>query len=135
MKKLIYTIAIVRQSENDYRGTAPDLPGFQSRAPTLKAALIQSREAIQSHIENLSSKGIDIPDGQPLEIHRENPEFAEAIWGVVEVAAAQSSRPIRLNISLPESLLEEIDAFAKANHLTRSGFLAKAALQAIKAVK
>jgi metal-responsive CopG/Arc/MetJ family transcriptional regulator len=38
---------------------------------------------------------------------------------------------VRLNISLPENLLHDIDEHAKTMHLTRSGFLAQAALKAM----
>jgi metal-responsive CopG/Arc/MetJ family transcriptional regulator len=41
--------------------------------------------------------------------------------------------PKRVNISLPGSLLSQIDAYAEARHLSRSGFLAKAAKEAIQA--
>ena len=39
-----------------------------------------------------------------------------------------SKRPVRLNVSLPEGLVKRIDAYAKTYHLTRSEFLAKAAV-------
>jgi metal-responsive CopG/Arc/MetJ family transcriptional regulator len=40
---------------------------------------------------------------------------------------------VRLNISLPEGLLHDIDEAARASGATRSGFLAKAARQAMTA--
>jgi metal-responsive CopG/Arc/MetJ family transcriptional regulator len=39
--------------------------------------------------------------------------------------------PKRVNISLPGSLLSQIDSYAQTRHLTRSGFLAKAAQEAM----
>lgn len=33
---------------------------------------------------------------------------------------------MRINISLPENLVRNIDRYAKKHHLTRSGFLARA---------
>jgi metal-responsive CopG/Arc/MetJ family transcriptional regulator len=39
--------------------------------------------------------------------------------------------PKRVNISLPGSLLSQIDDYAQARHLSRSGFLAKAAQEAM----
>ena len=39
--------------------------------------------------------------------------------------------PVRLNISLPTHLVPQIDSYANTHHLTRSGFLAKAAQQAM----
>ena len=37
-----------------------------------------------------------------------------------------------LNVSLPANLVQQIDAWAGAHHLTRSGFLAQAALKAMR---
>jgi metal-responsive CopG/Arc/MetJ family transcriptional regulator len=42
------------------------------------------------------------------------------------------TRAVRLNISLPKGLVQRIDAYAKARHLSRSGFLAKAAAEALE---
>jgi metal-responsive CopG/Arc/MetJ family transcriptional regulator len=42
------------------------------------------------------------------------------------------SKAVRLNISLPEGLVRSIDEYARAHHMTRSGFLAKAAQDAMK---
>jgi hypothetical protein len=41
------------------------------------------------------------------------------------------TQPVRLNVSLPSNLVQQIDAWAKAHHMTRSGFLASAASQAM----
>jgi metal-responsive CopG/Arc/MetJ family transcriptional regulator len=49
----------------------------------------------------------------------------------VDVAKLET-RPVRLNISLPQSLVSEIDDYAKAHGATRSGFLAQAARQAMR---
>ncbi|MCX7239008.1 MAG: type II toxin-antitoxin system HicB family antitoxin [Burkholderiales bacterium] len=43
----------------------------------------------------------------------------------------KSQKPVRLNISLPEGLLHDIDEAARASGATRSGFPAKAARQAM----
>jgi metal-responsive CopG/Arc/MetJ family transcriptional regulator len=47
---------------------------------------------------------------------------------LVEIDLAKiRSQPVRLNVSLPQYLVTRIDNYAKAHHLSRSGFLAKAA--------
>jgi hypothetical protein len=46
-------------------------------------------------------------------------------------ATILSSRSTRINISLPEDLLREVDAYATRHGLTRSGLLARAARRAI----
>ena len=43
-------------------------------------------------------------------------------------------KSVRLNISLPQPLVERIDQYAKANHLSRSGFIAKAANEVMAGV-
>jgi len=42
-----------------------------------------------------------------------------------------STKPVRIYISLPENLVQNIDRYAKSHHLTHSGFLARAALAEI----
>ena len=47
-------------------------------------------------------------------------------FGEVDLAKVRD-RAVRLNISLPESLVPRIDAYAKARGMSRSAFLAIAA--------
>ncbi len=62
-----------------------------------------------------------------------NPDFADGLWVMVEVdLSAFENRTRRINVSLPESLLREIDSFARKNGLSRSAFLARAAKKALK---
>ena len=55
--------------------------------------------------------------------------------GVAILVAVKSQAPkaVRVNVTLPEDVLEQIDRFAATHGLTRSGFLAQAAKRAIKA--
>ncbi|EKS68345.1 hypothetical protein BURK_024985 [Burkholderia sp. SJ98] len=68
----------------------------------------------------------------PIEDLMPNPDFATAIWAYVEVDLSKlDSRPERINISLPRFVLRKIDSYVEARHETRSGFLARVALEAI----
>lgn len=61
-----------------------------------------------------------------------NPDYEGAIWAFVEVDLSKlDSRPERINISLPRFVLHKIDSYVEARHETRSGFLARVALEAI----
>lgn len=42
------------------------------------------------------------------------------------------TRPVRLNVSRPSNLVQQIDTWASAHHMTCSGFLAKTALAAMR---
>lgn len=53
-------------------------------------------------------------------------------WGVVDVDIGKLSvRSTRINVALPERLLDTIDRHARARGETRSGFLARAAIEAL----
>jgi metal-responsive CopG/Arc/MetJ family transcriptional regulator len=50
------------------------------------------------------------------------------VWLLADVDLSRiDTSPVRLNISLPANLVDEIDAFARSHGSTRSGFLAQAA--------
>jgi metal-responsive CopG/Arc/MetJ family transcriptional regulator len=44
----------------------------------------------------------------------------------------EAKKSVRVNVTLPEDILSQIDAFAEAHGYTRSGFLAKAAQRAME---
>jgi hypothetical protein len=56
------------------------------------------------------------------------------VWALVEVDVSKlSGKAKRVNITLPERLLTQIDSFASKNGETRSGLLAHAALEYVAA--
>jgi hypothetical protein len=73
--------------------------------------------------------GLTLPVPQPLSALKADPEFsvdfADAV--VVAIPLRLPERPVRLNISLDKSLVEQIDRAAASAGQTRSGFLAEAA--------
>jgi predicted RNase H-like HicB family nuclease len=135
MSTLIFPIAIEPgDNEHAFGVVVPDLPGCHSAGDTMTEAYANAKEAIETHLAVLVDEGMDIPALQPLSDHRMQPEYVNWLWGFVEVADIPAlKKTVRLNISLPEGLLHEIDLAAKSQHLTRSGFLAQAALKAMKA--
>ncbi len=61
-----------------------------------------------------------------------DPDYQGGVWLLAEIDLSRiETKPVRLNISLPSNLVQQIDAYASAHHMTRSGFLAKAAQQAM----
>ena len=73
-----------------------------------------------------------VPQPTALEVLAADPQFEGGAWMLVDVDLSRiDTRPVRLNISLPANLVDEIDAFARSHGSTRSGFLAQAARQAM----
>lgn len=128
-----FVLALHTDNGVKYGVTVPDLPGCFSAGDTLDEAIEMGREAIDAHYELMVRDGMEIPAPRPLSEHQADPDLADAVWAIVDSDVEQyQAKPIRLNISLPDKLVKSIDEYAKAHHLSRSGFLAKAAQEAMK---
>ncbi|GAB1409279.1 type II toxin-antitoxin system HicB family antitoxin [Desulfovibrionales bacterium] len=110
----------------------PDLPGCFSAADSgLDEALENTKEAIIAWIEAAMDNGEEVPAPASIEKHRANPEYAGWIWAVVEFDPSILDDKIeRVNITLPRRVLARLDAKARAVGETRSGYIAKLALEA-----
>jgi predicted RNase H-like HicB family nuclease len=127
-----YAIAIEHETGKAYGVQIPDLPGCFSAGDTMDEAIANATEAVAFHIEGLLDSGEKIPPPQGVEAHSGNPDCAGMIWALVSVdLAALSGKAKRLNISLPERVLRRIDSAAEKNGETRSGFIARIALESV----
>jgi hypothetical protein len=85
---------------------------------------------VQAHF--LGEGAQAVPEPTPLDVLASDPQYAEGVWMLAEVDLSQiDTTPVRLNISLPANLVQQIDAYAHRHGATRSGFLAQAARQAM----
>lgn len=129
-----YPVVIHKETESDYGVTVPDLPGCFSAGETVDEALTNVVEAIECHVEGLLLDDEPVPSGRAIEHHQKNREFAGGIWAVVDLDLSKlSGKAKRVNITLPERLLAQIDSFASRTGETRSGLLAHAAMEFVAA--
>ena len=131
-----YVVVIHKDPGSSYGVTVPDLPGCFSGGDTLDDAFDNAREAIGDHIETLIMDGQPIPEQAPLEAHRANGDYRDGLWGFVDVDLLKLSesalgKTVRVNITLPHRVLNAVDAAATKASESRSGFLARAALEHI----
>lgn len=130
---MIYPVAIHKDPDSDYGVTVPDLPGCFSAGESLEEAATMAKDAIQTHVEGLLLDGDPIPEPRPMAEHQANPDYAGAAWLLVEVDLGRiTGKAKRVNITIPEPALARIDQYALAHGETRSGFLVRAALQAMR---
>lgn len=116
-----------------YGVTVPDLPGCFSAGDTLDEALDSALEAIDLHVQGLLEDGQRLPAVQPLAVHQANPDYQGAVFAVVDAPVERYLGPAeKLNITLPRLLLAQIDDYTASHNLSRSGFLAKAAIAAMR---
>jgi predicted RNase H-like HicB family nuclease len=126
-----YPIAIEPGDETQAFGVVvPDLPGCFSAGDTLDEAITNAKESVELWMETVIEDGKPIPEPSPIAKYQADSEFAGWIWAVVEVDLSRlSGKAKRLNITLPERVLTAIDKAAAKSGDTRSGLLAKAALE------
>jgi predicted RNase H-like HicB family nuclease len=127
-----YPVVIHKDKSSDYGVTVPDLPGCFSAGETMEDAMTNVVEAIECHLEGLLFDGDVIPEAQPVEGHQKNKKFAGGTWALVNVDLSKlASKAKRINITLPERVLALVDEQAKREGESRSGLLARAALDYI----
>jgi predicted RNase H-like HicB family nuclease len=123
-----YPIVIHKERKNDYGVTVPDLPGCFSAGSTMDEAMAMAKEAIELHVEGLIEEGMAIPDASKVEQLQRNSNYANGVWAIIEVDSTHlRTRARRVNITLPERVLDSIDRYAATAGETRSGLLVKAA--------
>ncbi|MBO1853260.1 type II toxin-antitoxin system HicB family antitoxin [Burkholderia cenocepacia] len=129
-----FPIAIHKDDGTVYGVIVPDIPGVHSWGETIDGAIKNAKEAIISHVETLIELGEEVSfTCSTIEELASNPDYAGAVWALVSVDLSQlDSKPERINVSLPRFVLHKIDAYVASRHETRSGFLARAALEALK---
>ena len=122
-------IALLRKDKtSDYGVDFPDFPGCITAGKTLEAARENADEALQFHIKGLVEDGEAVPEPTSLDAVMAKPEHTDAIAFLVSVP---DPKPKRINITMPETDLRAIDAYAKRKNLSRSAFLLKAAKRAM----
>lgn len=126
-----YIGLIHKQSESDYGVSFPDFPGVVTAGETLDEARAMAEEALAFHVEGMIEDGDAVPAPSSLEDVMAEPENRDGV-AILVTLKAQSSKSVRINITLPEDVLQTIDTFAEANGLSRSGFLARAARHEIE---
>ena len=129
---MMYPVVIHKENGTDYGVSVPDLPGCFSAGGTMQEALEAAREAIAAHIEGMLIDEDPVPAPDSVDVHRQNPDYSGGVWALVPVDLAKlSGKAKRINITLPERALKEMDSCARSLGETRSGFLLRAALEYI----
>lgn len=126
-----YIGLIHKEGESDYGVSFPDFPGCVTAGRTLDDARAMAEEALALHIEGMVEDGEDIPEASSLELVMSDPENRDGV-AILVALRAKSPKTIRVNVTLPEDVLDRIDRYASDHGYTRSGFLAKAATHVIE---
>lgn len=127
-----YIGIIHKDLESCYGISFPDFPGCISAGDTLQEAMTSGAEALGAHIRWMERAGDNIPPPSDLDDVVADPDFAGGIPVVITPSLQRKGKAVRLNVTLDEYLVEDIDAHAKRLGITRSSFLAEAARTALR---
>jgi predicted RNase H-like HicB family nuclease len=125
-------IAVIRKVANNYELSFPDFPTLSTAVSGLDDAWGIAEEMLATHIEQLRTNDA-IPEPSSLEkvIAGDQERKGIAILVTIKAGARGVRKPVRVNVTFPEEVLEQIDRYADDHGLTRSGFLMKAAQSAL----
>jgi len=125
-----YPVVLHKDRDSDYGATVPDLPGCFSAGKTVDEALAMAKEAIELHLEGLIDEGQPVPRPGSVEQHQRNPDYRGGTWALVSIdPAGLRVNAKRINITVPERILDAIDRFTRKRGQTRSAFLVEAATE------
>ena len=121
-----YIGLIHKDADSDFGVSFPDFPGVITAGTSLDDARAMAEEALALHVEGLAEDGEAIPDPSALEDVMADPNNRSGVAILISVKTEQP-KAIRVNVTLPEDVLDKIDKYAEAHGFTRSGLLTQAA--------
>jgi predicted RNase H-like HicB family nuclease len=125
-----YIGLIHKDADSDFGVSFPDFAGVATAGTDLDDARAMAEEALAFHIQGLVEDGEAIPEPSTLEQVMSDPDNRSGVAILVAVKGDQP-KAVRVNVTLPEDVLEQIDEYAEAHGYTRSGLLAQAAKKLI----
>ncbi len=125
-----YPVVIHKDKDSDFGVMVPDIPGCYSAGSSYDDALNNAMEAIECHLEGLLMDNETLPVGSAIDHWIHHQDFQGGIWAFVDIDLSQiSGKAKRVNITLPERILNLIDLYGKSHSVkNRSAFLTDAAL-------
>src|ERR1700675_2970596 len=120
-------IGLIHKDADSHFGVSfPDFPGVITAGTTLDDARAMAEEALTFHIEGLVEDGEAIPEPSALEEVMSDPDNRSGVAILVSVKNGQP-KAVRVNVTLPGDILEQIEKYAEAHGYTRSVLLTQAA--------
>lgn len=130
--------AILEPTKDGYSVFFPDLPGAISAGHDYEDAIKNAEESLSLHLYGMITDGDTLP--KPSHMSKilkglDKGELASLVHpDIFGVKARQEDKAVRINISLPRSLLDAVDSRAKQLGIDRSKLLQKAAKEVVSPI-
>ena len=125
-----YIAVVHKDPKSDYGVSFPDFPGCITAGSTIDEAKDMAQQALPFHIKGMLRDGETIPKPSTLEDIIGDPDYADATAFMVVHIPDVRPKTMRVNITVPEDTLRQIDIMAKKRGMSRSSFLVHAARSA-----
>lgn len=129
-----YVLALVHKDGDAYGISFPDYPGCISGGDSFAEAVNRGASALTFHLHGMAEDGDEIARPRPADdvLSSVHDELLDgALPALIEVEFP--GRSVRVNISIEEGLLSQVDKAAAASGQSRSAFLAEAAKAKLRA--
>lgn len=130
--RTVWYWAVIEQHEGEYWVTLPDLPGPNSADEDVNQALRLLAEFAAEHVADLVERKAEVPPARNVDDIEHDPDVKE--WGRAMVPVDVPGVPVKISLSIEESLLARADRAATEEGLTRSGFIAAAIGQRLRSL-
>ncbi|MBZ9871892.1 type II toxin-antitoxin system HicB family antitoxin [Mesorhizobium sp. BR1-1-9] len=128
-----YIGLIHKEADSDFGVSFPDFPGVVTAGTSLDEARAMAEEALAFHVDGLVEDGEAIPEPSSLEQVMADKDNLTGV-AVLIALKTETKKVVRVNVTIPEDVLSEIDQYAERHGYSRSGFLTAAARKIIQAV-
>ena len=135
--KQYYVAAFMPAKAGGFEILIPDIPGAAAQAEDLGAAYSKAQKTLARLLREMAGEKKSIPKPSPIELVRQKTAHSiarnghdpqgEILYQLIP-APNLDMAPVKVTISLPKSILDEIDAKAREGGLTRSGLISRAAM-------
>jgi predicted RNase H-like HicB family nuclease len=110
----------------------PDFPGCVTVAHSIEEAYRRAEEVLSFHIQSMVEDGDPIPPGGDekalLEMKQDYEDEGHRVAIAMIGLEIPTGKAKRINVTLPEYVLDAVDRWAKAHGQTRSGMLTNASM-------
>ena len=130
MPVTVYPALVTGDQVQGYHADLVDLPDVAVTEASSADLLRVCRERLLAALTALEAAGQDWPAATPVEALSERLQASRAILLLVDIQVEET--PVRVNISIGDRLLRQLDEAAEAQNMTRSGYISAAVRQRLK---
>lgn len=123
-----YPAVFEETSDGGYSVYFPNIAGCISAGENLEEAIVMAKEALSLHLSEMMNDNEDAP---MTDLASAKAEAEGCLLMMIEpdpmiISRHAKERVVRINVTIPQGLLERVDRYAKVAKLNRSRLIAKA---------